>query len=372
MLFTTAFRPFVGGSEIAIEEIIRHMPNIFFDILTPHYNSKLLKEECGDNFTIHRIGFGSSFDKFLFPIIGCFFAKKLSTKNNYNFNHAFQASYGAGASWLFKVFNKKIPMILTLQEGKNLDKQNFMINFFRKLIIKKSDKITAISGYLKKYAEKFNSKSQIFIIPNGVDVASFSRDFSYGDLSSLKDQLNIKPDEKVIVSISRLVPKNGIKNLIKAFGIFLQDGKLPCKLLLIGDGQQKAELEELASELKIKDKIIFVGQVNYSDLPKYLKISDIFVRPSLSEGLGSAFLEAMAAGVPIIGSKVGGIPDFLTDLKTGLFCDPKNSEDIAEKIKMLLSNEAMRKEIIQNSAELVRNKYDWSNIARQYRDIYLK
>lgn len=370
LLFTTAFRPFVGGSEIAIEEVVRRLPNIFFDILTPRYDSQLSKEELGPNFNIRRVGLGWRSDKFLFPILGYLKAEKIFKKNKSVAIHAFQASYGGGAAWIFKIFNRSVPMILTLQEGKSLDDQCALVRFFRKLIIKKADKITAISEYLKKYAQNLNLKSEILAIPNGVDIANFSKEFGYGELSSLKDRLGIKPDERVIISVSRLVVKNGIDNLIKAFGVFLQKNGLRCKLLLIGDGRQKPELEKIAAELKVSDKVIFVEQVNHRDLPKYLKISDVFVRPSLSEGLGNAFLEAMVAGVPIIGSEVGGIPDFLTDLKTGLFCDPKSPESIAEKINMILTNDALKKELIQNALKLAGEKYDWPVIAEQYKNLY--
>jgi L-malate glycosyltransferase len=369
LLFTTAYRPFVGGSEIAIEEIVRRLPDVFFDVFTPYYDSRLPREESGPNFNIHRVGFGWRGDKFLFPLLGYLKAKKIFKKNEPAIIHAFQASYGGGAAWIFKIFNESTPMILTLQEGKDLDNQYALIRFFRKLITKKSDKITAISNYLKKYAQGLNPKGEILVIPNGVDTADFSKELSYGELLLLKDQLGIKAGEKVIANISRLVPKNGITNLIKAFKILSQNN-YSLKLLLIGDGYQKSELEKLTSDLKLSDKIIFAGQVNYHNLPKYLRISDIFVRPSLSEGLGNAFIEAMAASVPIIGSEVGGIPDFLTDLKTGLFCDPKNPKDIAEKINIILQNEVLRKELVQNALKLAVEKYDWLMIAEQYKNLY--
>lgn len=369
MIFTTAFRPFVGGSEIAIEEVIRRLPDVFFDVLTPRYNSQLPKEESGSNFSVHRIGFGWRGDKFLFPILGCLKAQEILKKGTVTAVHAFQASYGGGAAWIFKIFNRSVPMILTLQEGKDLDSQCALIRFFRKLIIKKSDKITAISDYLKKYAQNLNAKGEISIIPNGVDIAGFSKEFSYGELSSLKDRLGVKPDEKIIISVSRLVPKNGIVNLIKGFEILSRDNP-SLRLLLVGDGEQKTELKKLASDFKLANKIIFAGQVDYRELPKHLKISDVFVRPSLSEGLGNAFIEAMAAGVPIVGSKIGGIPDFLVDFKTGLFCDPKNPRDIAEKINLILSNETLKKELAGNALKLAGEKYDWQMIAEQYKNLY--
>jgi glycosyltransferase involved in cell wall biosynthesis len=101
-----------------------------------------------------------------------------------------------------------------------------------------------------------------------------------------------------------------------------------------------------------------------------LKISDVFVRPSLSEGLGNAFLEAMAASIPVIGTPVGGIPDFLKDEETGLFCEVGNPEDIAQKIEKLVFDDSLRKRIIENGLELVKEKYDWGFIAAQYIELY--
>jgi len=102
--------------------------------------------------------------------------------------------------------------------------------------------------------------------------------------------------------------------LIRAFHILTKNLKPDThnlKLLIVGDGPQREELFNLADELGVKDKVEFAGTIPNQDIYKYLAASFVFVRPSLSEGLGTAFLEAMAAGLPIVGTPVGGIPDFL-------------------------------------------------------------
>ena len=139
--------------------------------------------------------------------------------------------------------------------------------------------------------------------------------------------------------------------------------------MIVGGGPLKESYKLQVTSYKLQDQVIFAGSVGYDDLPIYLKISDVFVRPSRSEGLGSAFLEAMAAGVPIIGTKVGGIPDFLEDRRTGLFTklDP---EDIASKIFILFENTALRHDIIRNGSNLVREKYNWDKIAIQFKELY--
>jgi glycosyltransferase involved in cell wall biosynthesis len=273
-----------------------------------------------------------------------------------------------------KYFYPKLPFIITLQEGKNLQEQGLLINFFRKLILKKADRTTAISRYLRNYILEINKNLKVDIIPNGVDVGYFSRSFSYGELTDLENELGIKPDDKVIISVSRLVYKNGPDLLIDAFDILNSKFNPPTggqnyKLLIIGDGPLKESLKFQVKSLKLEDRVILAGSVGQEKLPMYLKISDIFVRPSRSEGLGSAFLEAMAAEVPVIGTKVGGIPDFLENRKTGLFCSGE-PEDIAFKIRILLENDKLREELVSNARALVAEKYNWDKIAVEFDKLY--
>lgn len=375
LILSSAYLPHIGGSELAIKNITDRLSDFEFDLITARLDKNTPKYEKLGNVSVFRVGGALSLAGFLLPKnflpIAVFFkAKKLLKNNKYLAIHAFQASGAAGAGWLLKYFYPKPPFIVTLQEGKNLEEQGFLINFFRKLIIKKADRATAISRYLKEYISKINTKLKVDIIPNGVDIASFSRNFSYGEMTGLENRLGIKPDEKVVISVSRLVPKNGLDFLVEAVAVLNKDKQFGYKLVLVGDGSQKKELQELAEKIGIKDKVIFTGSISHEDLPLYLKISDVFVKPSRSEGLGSAFLEAMAAGVPIIGTKVGGIPDFLEDRKTGLFCTTE-PDDIAFKIRIILENDKLRQEMINNAAALVRERYDWDKIAEKFRELYL-
>jgi len=320
--------------------------------------------------------------KVFLPQAVFFKARSLLKKKEHKLIHAFQLSGAAGAGWLLKFFYPKLPFLITLQEGKRLDKQGILINFFRKLIIKKADAATAISQYLKNYILGARKNINVEVIPNGVDLKNFSRQFSYGEFTDLEDSLDIKPDDKIIVSVSRLVSKNGLDLLVEAFSKLMTNDPLcqssseasqrpttTYKLLIIGDGPLKESLKFKVKSLKLQNNVIFVGLISHGDLPIYLKIADVFVRPARSEGLGSAFLEAMAAGIPVIATKVGGIPDFLEDRKTGLFCslDPA---DIASKINIVFENDILRKELIENGRKLVEEKYDWDKIAEQYKAVF--
>jgi len=192
-------------------------------------------------------------------------------------------------------------------------------------------------------------------------------------ITDLKEKLKVKNNEKVIITVSRLVKKNGVEDLIKAMNdLRFKINDLRFKLLLIGKGEQETYLKELTKKLNLEESVAFLGEISHNDLPPYLWISDVFVRPSLSEGLGNVFLEAMAAGVPIIGTRVGGIPDFLKDGETGLFCEVQNSKSIAEKISMLLKDENLRWRLTENGQRLVEEKYDWNKIAEDMKGVFNK
>ena len=138
---------------------------------------------------------------------------------------------------------------------------------------------------------------------------------------------------------------------------------------LIAEGNSK-ELKTKSSLLGLENNIEFIGEVPNDLLPQYLAKASIFVRPSLSEGLGIAFLEAMAVGLPVIGTLVGGIPDFLKDSETGLFCKVSDPKDLAEKIVRILKDEQLREKIVINARALIVQKYDWNIIANKLSQIY--
>ncbi|MFH1583340.1 MAG: glycosyltransferase family 4 protein, partial [Candidatus Falkowbacteria bacterium] len=212
--------------------------------------------------------------------------------------------------------------------------------------------------------EKFNNS----VIPNEKNVILTPQMRG----KNLKETLGIKENEKVIITVSRLVEKNGVSDLIDAINLFIIHHSSFIKLLVLGDGPLKIDLKLKIENLKLSNNILLLGSVLPESVVDYLSISDVFIRPSLSEGLGNVFLEAMAAGVPIMGTKIGGIPDFLIDGETGLFCEVQNPKSIANKIELLLSNETLRQKLILNGKKLVAEKYNWNIIAKQMESIFEK
>ena len=359
-IFTTAYLPFIGGAEIAVDEITKRFRDFHFDIYTARLNRKLPVLEEFDHVTVYRLGFGFYFDKWWLALMGQRKALEQHHKIPYDFIWGIMASFGGLAARNFKKLNPNIPFLLSLQEGDNLTrvelKGKVTLGAFTDIFFQ-ADHIQPISSYLSDWAKKIGTLGKIEVIPNGVDLKTFK----------LRSSI---PHNKVpiIITASRLVPKNGLLYLIRAISLI----NSPAKLVIIGSGYEEATLKKEVSHLRLENRIKFVNRLNHNDLAKKLAAADIFVRPSLSEGLGNAFLEAMAVGVPVIGTPVGGIPDFLRHDKTGWLVRPADSQSIAKMIDYILSpkNKPEVKKIIQTARHLVEKKYDWDTIALQFRSLF--
>jgi glycosyltransferase involved in cell wall biosynthesis len=377
LIFSTEYFPRVGGAEIAVKEITDRLPDCEFDLITAKGQGGLADFERIGRINVHRTGLGSRFDKFLLPISGFLKARHLSKENNYAFAWSIMASYAGLAACAYKsAFKKKL--VLTVQEGddeEHLKRFVFgneilykaLIRPVHRLAFRAADFITAISADLANRAKKSAARVEPVIVPNGVETELFSRPSSvFPDVRKL---LGIKPDEKIVITVSRLAKKNGVEDLIRAFKI-IASAKVSVKLVICGIGEEEKKLRKTAENLGLGERVVFAGLVKHGDLPGYLWASDCFARPSLSEGLGNVFLEAMAAGVPIVGTPVGGIPDFLTDGETGLFCEPGNPEDIAEKIINILSDRPLSEKLSSNGLKLVKEKFEWDQIAARMGEIF--
>jgi glycosyltransferase involved in cell wall biosynthesis len=377
LIFSTAYFPFVGGAEVAVKEITDRIKDFEFDMITAKLGRHLKSHERVGNINVFRVGFGwPILDKLILAFYGSRLASKLHEKNKYDMTWSIMASYGGFAAMFFKKKFCKVPFLLTLQEGDGFDYILKRVSFLKPLfldIFKNADHIQCISNYLAKWAKDNGAKSDVEVVPNGVDPAKFKNHLHLSDdiqpsINDFKNKLGIKECEKIIITTSRLVKKNGVSDLIVAMK-FLPE---IIKLLVVGGGSLGKDLKSKINELKLENRVLMVGTVRPEEISGYLRISDIFVRASLSEGLGNSFLEAMAAGLPVIGTKVGGIPDFLIDHETGLFCETNDPASIAEKIKILLADQELRNKLIKNGRELVEKKYDWALIADRMRDIFQK
>lgn len=378
IIFSTAYLPMQGGAELAVKDITDRLGDLNFDLICARLRRGFPKTEKIGKVKIHRVGFGSKIDKILMPLFGYLKAKKIYNRLEPVSKKTFviwgiMASWGSLGALVFKIFNPRVPFLLTLQEGdaeKYIKRGRWgLIGLSWRWLLKKADFVQVISNYLREMAKEFGYEGEIEIVPNGVDLMKYN-------VSSIKyhekrKELGIDESERVVITVSRLVEKNGIEDLIIAVNALNTLYKRHnTKLLILGSGPLNGQLKQQVENLDLKAKVNFLGDIPNDEVPEYLAMADIFVRPSLSEGLGTAFLEAMAAGVPVVGTRVGGIPDFLKNRETGLFCESKSPKDIADKINQLLFDEDLRQKLIVNGRKLIEEKYDWNKIAGRMRDIF--
>ena len=369
LIFSTNYFPYIGGAEVAIKEITDRVASsdVEFDMVVPRYSRTNAVIERIGNVNVYRVGFGSKLDKWIIPFTGLKKAKALQSERQYDSIWCMMASQASIAAARFKKKFPDIRLVLTLQEGdeeSHLKRYVFDNDFLYKILIRPmymavfrvADYITAISNYLILRGKRNTQNVPTTLIPNGVDISRFSIDSN----RRLREELGFSDSDTVVVTTSRLVEKNAVGDLIDSMSHLPEE----VKLLIVGDGDQRQELMSNVKTQNLEDRAVFVGSVSQDEIPKYLSIADVFCRPSLSEGQGISFLEAMAAGVPVIATPVGGIPDFLKDGKTGLFCNKRDPKDIARAIKRLMHDNELYQSIQKNARVMVTERYSWEVISR--------
>ncbi len=390
LIFSLAYYPYVGGAEIAIKEITDRLdPKEFeFEMITLRFDKKLPMVEKVGNVTVHRIGFASEnvkvsdralpwvckVAKMLFPFTAFLKARALHREKPFAMTWAMMANHAGFGALLFKYANPRVPYFLELQDGNSLAQVRerrpivrLLWSFYRRIYLK-ADVIKAISHFIERLAREVGYEGRLLVIPNGVDTERFSAAISADDLADLKQKYGKKMGDIYLFTASRLVLSRGVEDVIRALPL------LPAhvKFLIAGDGEDRAKLEAIARDADVRERVMFAGHANHADIPALLKISDIFVRPSIIEGMGSAFVEAFAAGIPVVATPVGGIPDFLFDPKinpdmepTGIFCAVRDPASVARAVQRYIDDPVQTARIIKNARELVAARYDWNMIAQE-------
>src|SRR6185437_13727241 len=360
-----------GGAESAMGEIAKRMPDVEFDLITAKLRKGAKAEEQVGNVRIHRMGFGiPRIDGYVLALFGHYCAFKLLKKNSYDLMWCVMASYGAFSAVRVK---KKtgIPILLTLQEGDSieyiLNKVRFVRGAFDE-IFKQADGLQPISNFLLNWGKEMGFRGKYArVIPNGVDVGSFTAPIHPEVVKKARAEFGFPDDAFILITSSRLVEKNGVGDVIDALPLLPPD---VC-FVICGSGRLEEQLHAKVAGHKLESRVKFLGFVKIETLPLLLRASDAFIRPSLSEGLGNAFLESMATKTPTIGTPVGGIPDFLHEGETGFLCAPQNPPSIAETVKRIRAlDPAARERILENAYRSATTTYDWDKIAASMRALF--
>lgn len=249
----------------------------------------------------------------------------------------------------------RIPYVI-YGRGSDVYLPSWLTKLTSKIIQKNASASIALTEHMKGVMQT-GFKKDVIVIPNGINPAEGVVGESVG-----------RKHSKRILFVGRLHPVKGTRYLLGAMSIVRRD--MPeAKLVLVGDGGEREHLENLTDDLKIRECVEFIGRVPHENVQNYMNQSDVFVLPSLSEGFPVTILEAMACGLPVVATRVGGIPDIVEDGINGYLVDAMDQEMIAEALLKLLKDEELWEEVSNNNREKSK-KYRWDTVAAALEEMY--
>ena len=228
--------------------------------------------------------------------------------------------------------------------------------------IERSHVVTAVSQSLKADTiAGLGIRHSIEVIPNFLDCEEYARRPEPAFRRTL-----CADDERLVVHMSNFRPVKRVDMVVNVFSRIARE--LPARLLMIGDGPDRPALERQATEMGLQDRIVFVGEAH--DPVRWLSVADLFLLPSTQESFGLAALEAMACEVPVIASRVGGLPEIITNGVNGYVCQPDGADEMAAHGLELLRDDARRADMGRAAAAIVRDRYCAARIVPLYEAAY--
>jgi glycosyltransferase involved in cell wall biosynthesis len=282
------------------------------------------------------------------------FIKKLMKENEYDLCHAF---FGIPCGAIAYLFRNKIPYIVSLRGSdvpgfnKRFSLQYVFLTPIIKRVWKGAGAVIANSEGLRELALKSSPNQEIGVIRNGIDILAFEPHFETHD--TLR-----------VLCVSRLIERKGIRFLIEAIGMLKNDR---VELILVGEGNCEEELKELAKDLEVSDRVVFKGYMGHDRISDIYKESDLFVLPSLNEGMSNALLEAMASGLPVIVTDTGGTSELLDG--NGVLVPMGDSSAIAEAVRGLMGEQGARRRMGAKSREIA-ERMGWGAVGEAYYELY--
>jgi len=268
----------------------------------------------------------------------------------------------------------RIPHVHTVQ-GIGTRTGHLVVDFFSetydrsvcRLLMKWTKKVIVLSQSLIERAIRLGADPEkIVVIPSGVDCSYFNPDTPEAEKRAreIRDRIGVG-DATIIGFIGRLVPVKGVKHLVSAMKQVQQEHS-NAHLLIVGDGFERPELQTVAQKLKVKTT--FLGWEK-NVMPLYA-VMDVFVLPSLMEGLSNSLLEAMAMGKPVIATDVGGNKDVVVDGENGFLVPPVNPSSLSLKLKKLIECDDLRKEMGRINRETVKRRFSLKDNVSKVETVY--
>jgi len=247
-----------------------------------------------------------------------------------------------------------------------LDK--FRRRILQRTIFNRADRCLAVSkSLMAEITAKLRIPADNFsVIINGVDLSKFGPDPRRKGL--LLQAIGAEIDSIIIGSVGRLVSVKDYPTLLRAFAALCDSTEKNCRLVLVGDGPQRERLQKLAREIEVSEQVNFLGESDVVE--EILPAFDIFVLPSIHEGMSNTLLEAAACGVVTIASDIAPNHEIVIEGETGLVFEVGNTNSLHDRLKYLVSNEDQRQNMSRTSLAYAREKWSIDNMIRNYEKLY--
>jgi len=263
-----------------------------------------------------------------------------------------------------------IPLVTTAHGADAFALKGRVNAFIKRLVVSKSDAWTANTPATSVALSGNGSMTRARFIPMGVEV----RRFANGDRRALRAR--VAESDFLLLFVGRLVEKKGVDDLLRALTLLPPASKSRARLWIVGDGDRRAELENIVREWAIDKQVRFWGMVPNQELPDFYAAADLFVAPSIeaqsgdSEGQGVVFLEAFAARLCVLATLSGGIDAIVHHQRTGILVKPQRPQELASAIERLMCDAALRTTLAENAYADVKQLYDWQRIAGDFDQLY--
>jgi glycosyltransferase involved in cell wall biosynthesis len=379
---STSYPAYQGDARsVFLHELTRSLTRkgVGVEVVCPYYKDSVAKRETWDNVKINRFSYfirliqtlteSGGIEEFLkspylclqlfFYLVAMFFTTWRVSKNC-EVIHCQWALSGLIGVLVGKMTGKKVIVTLRGQDIHAL-KSKLMKPVFM-FVVKQADVVTSNNDHHQKTLENIAS---VLIIRNGVD----TKRFTLRNQQTMRKKLKL-PKGPLILYVGRFVDVKNVGMLIDAMPDVVK--KLPdVHVALVADGPLREELEAQTKKLGVTDQILFLGEKQPEEIPLYYNAADCLVLCSLSEGMPNVVLEAFASNVPVIATKVGGIPELIDDGVNGFLVPSKDSNALARQLVRLLTDTALQKKFTKNGQTmLVKKNLTWERCAEQYIKLY--
>lgn len=228
--------------------------------------------------------------------------------------------------------------------------------------VREADAVVCVSDFARSQVMGFVEQDlwdKLHVVHCGIGVAEFQA----------RNGSNPARGELEVLTVGRTVPFKGHPVLLEAVAELIRR-RVPVRVTIIGDGPQRADLERLAGQLGVSDRICFAGAIGQDEIRSYYEAADVFCLPSFAEGLPVVLMEAMAMGLPVVTTRIMGIPELVEDGVNGRLVSPGRSDELADAIAALAAAPALRAQMGGAGRDKVIKEFDSEQTARQLRDVY--